>query len=64
MIFVFFFDYSDYSKIIKIIFLSPQEAVRDQKIELKEIEADYLGTEKEYKIPEKKDDKNKSKSKS
>lgn len=39
-----------------------QEAIRDQKIELKEIEADYLGTEKEYKIPEKNDDKNKSKS--
>lgn len=45
-----------------LYFCCGQEAIRDQKIELKEIEADHLGTEKEYKIPEKKDDKNKSKS--
>lgn len=42
------------------MFFFLQEAVRDQKIELKEIEADYLGTDKEYKIPEKKDEKTKA----
>lgn len=38
-----------------------QEAIRSQKIELKEIETEYLGTEKEYKVPEDtKDDKRKT----
>lgn len=39
-----------------------QEAIRDQRIELKEIEAEYLGSEKEYQIPEKKEDKGKGSS--
>lgn len=40
-----------------------QEAIREQKIDMKEIEANHLGTELENKIPEKKDDKAKAKSK-
>lgn len=36
-----------------------QEAIRDQRIELKEIEAEHLGTEKEHSVPEKKADKTK-----
>lgn len=38
------------------IFFS-QEAIRDQKIDLKELESEHLGTEQELKIPEKKDTK-------
>lgn len=34
-----------------------QEAIRAQKIDLKEIETNHLGTEKEFSVPEKKDDK-------
>lgn len=34
-----------------------QEAIRNQKIDLKELESEHLGTEQELKIPEKKDTK-------
>lgn len=37
-------------------FYSTQEAIRDQKIDLKEIEQDHLGTDKEYQVPDKKKD--------
>ncbi|XP_055313915.1 TP53-regulated inhibitor of apoptosis 1-like [Sitodiplosis mosellana] len=40
-----------------------KEAIRDQKIDLKEIETDHLGTEREYQVPSEKskDDNKKTK---